>query len=154
MKKEISKEDVEIIPAFALAFKQVEYKKLFDSFLDYVNIGAKEEKPKVIGNLLKIACEYDGSQIWYKSIFLDLAWAVLENNRSLWTMEEKANGYSDIDLHWHFYPEYDGSFDDFESVILGLPTYFEVVLDLMVQVDFFYKTELCFALYVLFVQRK
>ena len=81
-------------------------------------------------------------------------WAVLENNRSLWTKEEKANGYSDIDSHWPLYPEYDGSFDDYESIVLDQTSYFEEVMDLITQEELLYKAEVCFALYVFFVQSK
>jgi hypothetical protein len=73
---------------------------------------------------------------------------------SLWTKEEKANGYSDIDSHWPLYPEYDGSFDDYESIVLDQTSYFEEVMDLMTQEELLYKAEVCFALYVFFVQSK
>ena len=64
------------------------------------------------------------------------------------------SNYSDIDLHWSLYPEYDGSFDDYESIVLDETSYFEEVMDLLTQEEFHFSAEVCFALYVLFVQRK
>lgn len=152
--KEINREQLFAIPAFEQSFKDERFKHEVETFLGYVNAGVSKDVKMVIGGLLKCACEYKLDISMYKSIFLDLAWAVLENNRSLWTKEEKANGYSDIDSHWQLYPEYDGSFDDYESVVLSPAVYFEEVMDLMTQDELIYKAEVCFALYVLFVQSK
>jgi len=152
--KEITREQLFAIPAFEQSFKEERFKNELDTFLRYVNACVSKDVREIIGSLLQCACVYKLDVPVYKSIFLDLAWAVLENNRSLWRKEEKANGYADIDLHWSLYPEYDGSFDDYESVIMDLATYFEEVMGLMNQAEFLYKAEVCFALYVFFVQRK
>ena len=152
--KEITREQLFAIPTFEQSFKDERFKNEMDTFLRYVNVCASKDVREVIGGLLKCACEYKLDIQMYKSIFLDLAWAVLENNRSLWTKEEKANGYSDIDSHWTLYPEYDGSFDDYESIVLDKTSYFEEVMDLITQEELHYKAEVCFALYVFFVQSK
>lgn len=152
--KEINREELFAIPAFEHSFKDERFNNEVETFLGYVNASVSKDVRMVIGGLLKCACEYKLDIPMYKSIFLDLAWAVLENNRSLWTKEEKANGYSDIDSHWQLYPEYDGSFDDYESVVLSPTVYFEEVMDLITQEELLYKAEVCFALYVLFVQCK
>jgi hypothetical protein len=90
----------------------------------------------------------------FKTIFFDLAWAVLEYNKRLWTKEEKVNGYSDIDLHWGLYPEYDGSFDDYESVVLHPMEYLEGVVELMNRDDYQYTSKVCYAFYIFLVQLK
>jgi len=152
--KEINKAQLLAIPVFDQSCKNGRFSIEPETFLAFVNACVFKDVREVIGGLLKCACEYKLDIPMYKSIFLDLAWAVLENNPSLWTKEEKANGYSDIDLHWSLYPEYDGSFDDYESIVLDETSYFEEVMDLLTQEEFHFSAEVCFALYVLFVQRK
>lgn len=152
--KEINLEHLYTLPVFELSFKQERFKNKEQVFLNHVNSSVFKNVRDVIGDLLKCACEFKQENTLYKSIFLDLAWAVLENNQALWTKEEKINGYSDIDLHWHLYPQYDGSFDDYESVVLSSKEYFEGVMELMSQEGLKYKDEVCFALYVFFVQSK
>jgi hypothetical protein len=150
----INREQLLSVHAFEQSFNDVRFNNEVETFLKYVNACVSKDVSEVIGDLLKCACTYQLHISMYKSIFLDLAWAVLENDRSLWTKEEKAMGFSDIDLHWSLYPEYDGSFDDYESIVLDQTSYFEEVMDLLTQEEFHYRAEVCFALYVLFVQRK
>lgn len=152
--KEINLEHLYAIPAFEHSFKEERFKNEAETFLGHVNTCVSKNIKDVIGDLLKCACEYKLEIPLYKSIFFDLAWSVLENNRALWTKEEKLEGYSDIDLHWQLYPQYDGSFDDYESVVLTPKDYFEGVMELMSQEDLSYKAEVCFSLYVFFVQSK
>lgn len=152
--KAINLEHLYAIPAFEQAFKAEKDSGLAESFLGEVNASVSKDAREIIGCLLKSACEYKVETPLYRTIFLDLAWAVLENNRSLWSKEEKADGYSDIDSHWILYPEYDGSFDDYESVILSPTDYFEGVMALMSEDEFLYISFACFALYIFFVQCK
>ncbi|MEY3323161.1 MAG: hypothetical protein RLZZ417_2744 [Bacteroidota bacterium] len=152
--KEINLEHLYALPVFELSFKQERFKNEVEVFLSHVNKCVSKNVREIIGDLLKCACEYKLEIPLYKTIFLDLAWAVLENNRALWSKEEKLNGYSDIDLHWHLYPQYDGSFDDYESIALNPNDYFEGVIELMSQEDLSCRDEVCFALYVFFVQSR
>ena len=87
--KEITREQLLAIPAFEQSFKDERFKNEMDTFLGYVNACASKDVKGVIGGLLKCACEYKLDIPMYKSIFLDLAWAVLENNRSLWTRRRR-----------------------------------------------------------------
>jgi hypothetical protein len=117
-------QDVMNNPLLKIGFSSKLFSDHLIPFVENVNKVGAANKAEIIGYLLKEACSYCGISLTYRTIFYDLAWAVLEKSPEYWDEEEKENGFSDIGSHWDFYPEYKGEFDDYDVGTLEYGEYF------------------------------
>jgi len=121
----ITQDKILSIPIFKMGFEMENHKAQLETFVNDINLGKGLDVKSIIHDLIEMAVANCRTSLGYRTVAYDFAWAVLEANPSLWNKEEIENNYSMLDDHWkEFYPEDDGTFDDYDVCSLDEAEYF------------------------------
>ncbi|MFZ4415007.1 MAG: hypothetical protein ACOYOV_18115 [Bacteroidales bacterium] len=149
----ITKENLLSIPIFNFGFELKSYKSHLESFLNDINKGRELEVTTIIHDLISLTVGFCGYSKSYRTVSFDFAWAVLDAHPSLWTQVERDRNYCQLSDHWlEFYPECDGTFDNYDVASLEELQYFTFAINMLIdnEIEEEYMPVFSYAIYLFF----
>lgn len=106
------------------------YAPYLDEFTEAVNMGAQLDPFEVMREMVIIYEKFGGISMGIRTVALDFAWAVMDENPQYWTDEERQNGYSDFPSHLdRIHPELDSKTHNHDVATMEYGEYFIAGMD-------------------------
>jgi len=152
METKFTNEQILANPFLGLAFTSDKYSYLKEEFLSNAQKAEFVPPETILPFFLRMACEYCGVSLGYRTVYYDFASYILSEHKNLWTEEEKEMEFPIANNHWDLYPEYQNEFEEYDTGILTMGAYFQIGMDIYDELSGMEKSYFAYAFLLFFLK--